>query len=39
MNEAQEKLQIIDEQIEERVQAIPTEHSWWLCRRGCDGCC
>ncbi|WP_460207834.1 hypothetical protein [Scytonema sp. NUACC21] len=39
MNEAQQKLQIIDEGVEARVQAIRAEHDWWLCRRGCDGCC
>lgn len=39
MNEAQQKLQLIDERIEMRVQAIRAEHDWWLCRQGCDGCC
>lgn len=39
MNNTHQKLQMIDEQIEARVQAIHAEHDWWLCRRGCDGCC
>jgi Fe-S-cluster containining protein len=25
--------------IEARVQAIRADHSDWLCRKGCDGCC
>lgn len=39
MNDAQQKLQIIDDRIEARVQAIRADRDWWPCRRGCDHCC
>ena len=38
MNEAQGKLLVLDQRIEERVQAIRTHRDWWPCRRGCDSC-
>ena len=39
MNDAQRKLQILDDRIEARVQAIRKQRDWWPCRRGCDRCC
>jgi len=36
MNEAQGKLLVLDQRIEERVQAIRTHRDWWRCRRGGD---
>jgi hypothetical protein len=39
MNDTNQKLKTIDDRIQTTVQAIQAEHDWWLCRRGCDGCC
>jgi Fe-S-cluster containining protein len=39
MDDTQRKLQILDERVEARVQAIRAKKDWWLCRRGCDYCC
>ncbi|MBR8837270.1 MAG: YkgJ family cysteine cluster protein [Stigonema ocellatum SAG 48.90 = DSM 106950] len=39
MNDAGQKLQILDERVESRVKAIRADRDWWPCRRGCDHCC
>jgi Fe-S-cluster containining protein len=39
MNNTDQKLQTIDDRIQATVQGIQVAHDWWLCRRGCDGCC
>ncbi|MEC4812051.1 MAG: YkgJ family cysteine cluster protein [Scytonema sp. PMC 1069.18] len=35
----QQKLQLLDERVESRFQAIREGRNWWPCRRGCDHCC
>jgi uncharacterized protein len=39
MNDVQQQLQLLDERVESRVQAIRDSRDWWPCQRGCDYCC
>lgn len=39
INDSQQQLHLLDQQIEQRVQAIRASRDWWPCQRGCDHCC